>query len=152
MDFLCATWEHGSALLAIRYMPGKGGMHPHDARNNPVDIQICFYNSRIMDSELAMRAFGALSQPTRLSAFRLLIEHEPEGLPAGLLAEKLAVPPNTLSTHLRLLQEAGLVVSRRDSRQIIYRAQKKQISALAEFLLKNCCSATKSNCVLRRKR
>lgn len=104
-----------------------------------------------MDVELAMRAFGALSQPTRLNAFRLLIEHEPDGIPAGVLAEKLAVPPNTLSTHLRLLQDVGLVTSRRESRQIIYRARKEQISALAEFLLKNCCSATQGNCASRRK-
>lgn len=104
-----------------------------------------------MDSKLAMRAFGALSQPTRLNAFRLLIEHEPGGIPAGLLAERLSVPPNTLSTHLRLLQDVGLVTSRRESRQIIYRARKEQISALAEFLLKNCCSATKNSCTPRRK-
>lgn len=99
-----------------------------------------------------MRAFGALSQPTRLNAFRLLIEHEPDGVPAGLLAEKLSVPPNTLSTHLRLLQDVGLVASRRESRQIIYRAQKEQIGALADFLLKNCCGATKNYCAPHRKK
>lgn len=104
-----------------------------------------------MDSSNAMRAFAALSQPTRLNAFRMLIEYEPEGLPAGMLAEKLDVPPNTLSTHLRALLEAGLVVSRRDSRLIIYRAQKEQIDALTQFLTENCCCATKRSCAPRRK-
>ena len=98
-----------------------------------------------------MCAFKALAQTTRLEAFRVLIAHEPVGLPAGVLAEKLSVPPNTLSTHLRALQEAGLVVSRRDSRQIIYRAHKGQIDALAKFLMKDCCCATKGSCLTRRK-
>ena len=97
-----------------------------------------------------MRAFGALAQTTRLEAFRVLIAYEPEGLPAGMLAEKLSVPPNTLSSHLRALQEAGLVVSRRDSRQIIYRANKNQIDALAKFLMKDCCSANGKPCATRR--
>jgi len=96
-----------------------------------------------MDSPLAMRAFAALSQTTRLKAFRLLIEHGPVGLRAGKLAEKLKVPANTLSSHLRALQNAGLIASQRDSRQIVYRALPSQIHALAEFLLKNCCHADK---------
>jgi len=102
-----------------------------------------------MDNIIAMRAFAALSQPTRLKAFLKLVEYEPEGLPAGLLAEKLAVPCNTLSTHLRLLQEAGLVVSHRDSRQIIYRAKKEQVEALTQFLTKNCCRGNKKSRVSR---
>jgi DNA-binding transcriptional ArsR family regulator len=99
-----------------------------------------------MDTKTAMRAFAALSQPTRLNAFRILIEHEPDGLPAGLLAEKLAVPPNTLSSHLRALQDAGLVASQRDSRQIIYRARKEQVDTLAQFLKENCCQAAGKCC------
>jgi ArsR family transcriptional regulator, arsenate/arsenite/antimonite-responsive transcriptional repressor len=45
-----------------------------------------------METESALRAFGALSQPTRLEALRLLIAHEPEGLAAGDLAGLLSVP------------------------------------------------------------
>lgn len=104
-----------------------------------------------MDALLAMRAFAALSQATRLGAFQLLVAHEPLGLPAGQLAEELGVPANTLSVHLRLLQEAGLVTSRRASRQIIYRAHIKQVGSVANFLSKNCCKANGKTCKPQRK-
>ena len=40
-----------------------------------------------MESEAAILALAALAQPTRLEAFRLLVRHEPEGLPAGEIAD-----------------------------------------------------------------
>ena len=51
-----------------------------------------------MESDDAILAFAALAQPTRLDVFRLLMEHEPDGLPAGEVARKLDVPHNTMST------------------------------------------------------
>ena len=75
-----------------------------------------------MDSENALSALAALSQQTRLDAFRLLVRHEPEGLPAGDIARHLDVPANTLSTHLAILARAGLVTSERHGRVIQYRA------------------------------
>ena len=36
-----------------------------------------------MDAGQAIVAFSALAQPTRLEVFRLLMEYEPNGLPAG---------------------------------------------------------------------
>jgi len=65
-------------------------------------------------------AFSALAQDTRLQVFRLLLGAGPEGLPAGEVARRLGTPHNTMSTHLGILSRAGLVRSRRDSRQVIY--------------------------------
>ena len=42
--------------------------------------------SRMTDTRAALAAFSALSQETRLEAFRLLVKAEPEGLPAGEIA------------------------------------------------------------------
>ena len=42
-----------------------------------------------MDNESVIVALGALAQATRLDAFRLLVRHEPEGLPAGEVAKAL---------------------------------------------------------------
>jgi ArsR family transcriptional regulator, arsenate/arsenite/antimonite-responsive transcriptional repressor len=92
-----------------------------------------------METEAALSAFGALSQGTRLDVFRLLIRHEPHGLPAGELARLLSVAPNTLSAHLNVLTRASLVTSQRRSRSIIYRAQLDQLELLLLFLLQNCC-------------
>ena len=75
-----------------------------------------------MDIQKALAAFDALSQDTRLRVFRLLVEYGEAGAPAGALSEALHIPHNTLSFHLSHMSHAGLVVSRREGRSIIYRA------------------------------
>lgn len=99
-----------------------------------------------MDSEQAILSFVALAQSTRLEVFRLLIEHEPDGLPAGEVARRLAVPHNTMSTHLAVLTRAGLIGAERHSRSIIYRARLDAIGELAGFLVQNCCAGHPDAC------
>lgn len=89
-------------------------------------------------------ALGALAQETRLALFRLLVECGPNGMSAGLLAERLRVPPSSLSFHLRALEHAGLITQRRVSRQIIYAAEFSTMNALVVFLTKNCCGQPES--------
>ncbi len=91
-------------------------------------------------------ALAALAQPTRLDAFRLLVKHEPAGLAAGDIADQLAVPHNTLSAHLSVLSRAGLVMSRRDSRSIIYRANLVAAQKMTLFLLQDCCGGKPEIC------
>jgi DNA-binding transcriptional ArsR family regulator len=93
-----------------------------------------------MDRQDVIEAFSALAQPTRLDAFRLLVTHEPDGLPVGEIARGLGVPHNTLSTHLAILARAGLVQAERRSRLIVYRADLDAVQGLAAFLLKDCCA------------
>ena len=64
-----------------------------------------------MDMTTSVAALSALAQPTRLQAFRLLVRHAPEGLPAGQIASVLEIPQNTLSTHLAILLHTGLLGS-----------------------------------------
>jgi ArsR family transcriptional regulator len=99
-----------------------------------------------MEIDAALRAFGALSQGTRLEAFCLLIKHEPAGIAAGELARLLSVPQNTLSAHLNVLSSAGLVTSERRSRSIIYRAQLGKLEMLLLLLLKDCCHGRPDVC------
>jgi DNA-binding transcriptional ArsR family regulator len=99
-----------------------------------------------MESEHAILAFAALAQSTRLDVFRLLVEHEPHGLPAGDVARRLAVPHNTMSTHLAVLTRAGLIDAERHSRSIIYRARLDAVSELAGFLVQNCCGGRPEVC------
>jgi ArsR family transcriptional regulator len=105
-----------------------------------------FWYQRIMETQEALLAFSALSQTTRLDVFRLLIEHEPEGLPAGGIARRLAVPANTMSAHLGVLARARLVSAERRSRTIIYRAQIDSLRALIDFLATNCCGGRPDLC------
>jgi DNA-binding transcriptional ArsR family regulator len=99
-----------------------------------------------MENEQAILALAALAQPTRLQAFRVLVKHEPDGLPAGDLARMLEVPQNTLSAHLSVLARADLVTSERQSRSIIYRANLPAFQKVALFLLQDCCGGRPEVC------
>jgi DNA-binding transcriptional ArsR family regulator len=87
----------------------------------------------------ALEALGALAQESRLQVFRLLVQHGPEGLPAGEIAARLDIPPATLSFHLGQLGQAGLVGSKRNGRSIIYTADFQGMDRLMGFLYENCC-------------
>lgn len=99
-----------------------------------------------MDNMNAIAALAALAQPTRLDCFRLLMRHEPDGLPAGEIARQLGVPHNSLSTHLAVLTRAGLIGFERRSRLVIYRADPAAVVALAGFLMKDCCGGRSDLC------
>jgi ArsR family transcriptional regulator, arsenate/arsenite/antimonite-responsive transcriptional repressor len=99
-----------------------------------------------MESESAILALSALAQTTRLDTFRLLVRHEPDGLPAGEIARQLDVPQNTMSTHLGILLRGGLVKSERQSRSIIYRADLDSLRWLTLYLVKDCCAGKPELC------
>ena len=99
-----------------------------------------------METDQAVLVFSALSQPTRLEVFRLLIENEPEGLAAGEVARRMAVPHNTMSTHLAILTRAGLITAERQSRSIVYRARLDAVRELAGYLVQDCCGGRPEIC------
>lgn len=99
-----------------------------------------------MDIKSSVLALSALAQPTRLESFRLLVRHEPDGLPAGEIARLLDVPQNTSSTHLAILVGAGLARSERNGRSIVYRADLDAFRELTLFLLKDCCNGRAELC------
>src|SRR5690349_223219 len=78
----------------------------------------------------ALAALAALGQPTRLEILRILMRREPGGAPAGAIAETIACPHNTLSTHLSILARSGLIRGVRDGRSIIYRADIEMMRSL----------------------
>jgi ArsR family transcriptional regulator, arsenate/arsenite/antimonite-responsive transcriptional repressor len=92
-----------------------------------------------MESNDAVEALGALAQDSRLQVYRLLVQAGPEGLAASDIAERLGVPANTLSFHLKILSHADLVLSRQEGRFIYYSANYEQMNALLGFLTENCC-------------
>ncbi|MBX3350627.1 MAG: helix-turn-helix transcriptional regulator [Nitrospira sp.] len=92
-----------------------------------------------MDIQDAVVAFGALSQETRLRVFRLLVEYGQDGTPAGTLSETLGIPHNTLSFHLSQMSHAKLVLSQREGRSIIYRANFEFFTDLIRYMVKDCC-------------
>jgi len=98
-----------------------------------------------MEKQNALDALAALAQETRLDAFRLLVQAGPEGLPAGEVAEALAVPPATLSFHLKELRNAGLVACEKQGRSKLYRPEFKAMNALLHFISENCCAGVRKS-------
>ena len=126
-------------LSTTRKIPCAGGKR-HRSVTKCVDM------SRQMRTKTAIDALTALAQPTRLAAFRLLVQHEPDGLSAGELARLLKVPHNTLSTHLAILNRAGLVSVERQSRNMIYRMDLPTMRRLIQFLMRDCCKGEAAPC------
>ena len=96
----------------------------------------------------AIAVLAALAQPTRLEIFRLLLKHEPIGITAGVIADTVGAPHNSISTHLAILVRAGLLCSARDGRSIVYRADIGGMRALIGFLVNDCCDGHPELCNL----
>lgn len=95
-----------------------------------------------MDSPHAVQALGALAHDTRLAIFRMLVATGPAGLPAGTIAERLQIPPSSLTFHVQHLHRAGLISQHRVSRQLIYAASFDTMNGLLAYLTENCCGGT----------
>lgn len=106
-----------------------------------VDIIVNMRNSAIMESKNAIQALLALGQETRLAAYRLLVEHEPDGLASGVIAQKLGMNASTMSRHLAQLERALLLRSWREQRQIMYAIDHEGTGRLLHFLTEDCCKA-----------
>jgi len=92
-----------------------------------------------MELKSAVTLLGALAQDSRLQVYRLLVQAGPEGMAATEIAERLGIPANTLSFHLKTLSHADLVQSRQAGRFIYYSTNYEQMNALLGFLTDNCC-------------
>ena len=99
-----------------------------------------------MDSQHAVQALSALAHDTRLAIFRMLVETGPEGLPAGIIAERLGMPPSSLTFHVQHLHRAGIVTQHRLGRQLIYVAAFDAMNGLVAYLTENCCGRGPAAC------
>ncbi len=99
-----------------------------------------------MDNDDAISILSALAHPTRLAAFRLLIRHEPDGLPTGALVEASGLSQSTFSTHLAVMARAGLVLSEKRGRQQIQRANLDALKGLMVYLARDCCQGRADLC------
>lgn len=107
-----------------------------------------------MESQIALVAapasavdrLSALAQTSRLNVFRLLVRIGPEGLRASDIAARLAIPPATLSTHLRILTDAGLLNLKAASRERVYAVRFEAMRELIAYLLEDCCQGSAEVC------
>ena len=93
-----------------------------------------------MEESQALSALAALSQETRLRIIRFLVQRGPEGASAGDIAEAMDSAASKVSFHLSNLERAGLILSQRQSRKIIYSTDYNHLGGVIKYLLIDCCN------------
>jgi ArsR family transcriptional regulator, arsenate/arsenite/antimonite-responsive transcriptional repressor len=92
-----------------------------------------------MERSKALSALQALGHDTRLDLLRLLVSAGDDGVAAGSLALSLKSGASRLSFHLAQLEQAGLIRSRRVSRNIYYAIDAAGLGQTIAYLLNDCC-------------
>ncbi|CAM5468386.1 metalloregulator ArsR/SmtB family transcription factor [Frigidibacter albus] len=92
-----------------------------------------------MERRQVLAALSALASETRLDLVRLLVPAGKPGLSAGEIARRLGISASRLSFHLAALEQAGLIASRRESRNVFYAADFAGIGQTFGYLLNDCC-------------
>ena len=94
-----------------------------------------------LDRVRAASAFSALGSEQRLGVLLTLVRAGPDGLSMGEIGARSGVTGSTLTHHLRILREAGLVRQTKVGRKVIcVGAAYDRARALSEFLLSSCCA------------
>ncbi|WP_437344289.1 ArsR/SmtB family transcription factor [Mesorhizobium marinum] len=84
--------------------------------------------------------FAALSHPARITILRHLARAE--SCCCGDVVEKLDLAQSTVSQHLKVLVDAGLVIFEPDRRRSRYRIDREALAAFSQSvdtLVKSCC-------------
>lgn len=76
-------------------------------------------------------ALTALAEPNRMAILSMLADGE---RPAGDFVDALPVSQPTVSKHLSVLREAGLVTVRKDANRRLYRLNPKPLAELDAWL------------------
>lgn len=84
-----------------------------------------------LKSGIADRVFGALANPTRRDILELLLEGEQS---VQVIAERFDMARPSVSEHLKVLRDAGLVAEEKRGRQRFYRVEPDPLHDLQSWL------------------
>jgi ArsR family transcriptional regulator len=87
--------------------------------------------SKLKDREVAQIG-KALGDPNRLAIYTQIAEHRE--LFCGEICAKHTISPATLSHHLKVLADLGLITSRKDGLNVYYRAVPQKLASYIEYL------------------
>jgi len=109
---------------------------------DPREVPICFGVSRLttacptngvlIDHEELAAVARALAHPARVAIIERFIDGRPK------MTKELVTPsglaPSTMSEHLRILREAGVIVSRHDGSRVWYCLCRDRLAEFAEIV------------------
>lgn len=107
-----------------------------------ISINMKLFTDSNLEIHEAASAFAALGSEQRLSLVQFLVRSGPEGLPVGELGKRSGVTGSTLTHHLKILSSAGLIAQTKEGRIIACTVSFEMLTALSDYLLRNCCADT----------
>lgn len=87
--------------------------------------------AKMTDDEVAQIG-KALGDPNRLSIYTQIAQHDE--LFCGEMCAKHTISPATLSHHLKVLHDLGLITSRKDGLNVYYRAIPEKFAGYIRYL------------------
>lgn len=99
------------------------------------------------DVGFAATGFAAMGSPARLAVLRTLIKAG-ACLSVADIQARTGIPSTTLLHHLRALATAHLIEQRRQGRATLSTAQFENLKALADFILDQCCTDSKTELLI----
>jgi len=99
-----------------------------------------------VEKSRVLTALSAMAHETRLEIVRLLVPCKGDGMAAGAIAESLGISPSGLTFHLNSLEQAGLIGSKRQGRQVIYATNTDRLGGVIAYLVDDCCGRDPEVC------
>jgi DNA-binding transcriptional ArsR family regulator len=88
--------------------------------------------------EVALR-LKALADPVRVRLMSLVLSNDDEGFCTCDLAPAVGLTEATVSHHLKVLREAGLIEGTKVGTNVWYRANRASLTALCRVIDPSCC-------------
>mgnify|MGYP000440010494 CR=1 FL=1 len=79
--------------------------------------------------------FAALGDETRQQIFLALLEHETVGMRVPEITRRTHLSRPAVSHHLRILKKSGIIISRREGKEVYYRAADTEVSRLLHNMI-----------------
>lgn len=99
-----------------------------------------------MNIQEVTKCFSNLGHERRLEIIRLLVKAAPDGLTMGQIANQTKIPDSTLTHHITLLEQTGLITRQQENQSIYCAVNIDLIKKLARYLLDECCIDSKKIC------
>jgi ArsR family transcriptional regulator len=85
----------------------------------------------MLDFEKGSELLKALAHPARME---MLVRLKADGCNVSEIQKNLGLPQSTISQHLRILKNAGVLSSRREGTKVCYTIEKKQVLDIIRLL------------------